>query len=79
MMAISVMASVYKDMQAASTDTLGKACEFECYTPIHTILCDRIEDVADIFLDMYGDDLDILCGYSYLYAWVNDGWQRITD
>lgn len=79
MMAIPVMASVYKDMQAASADILGKACEFDCYTPIRIILCDRIEDVADMFLDMHGDDLDILCRYGYLYAWIDNGWQRITD
>lgn len=79
MLEVKVWASVYKDAQAASMDIRGKACELDCYTPVRTIQCDRLEDVADIFLDMYGDDLDILCGYSYLYAWVNDGWQRITD
>lgn len=79
MMAIPVMASVYKDAQAASKDIRGKACELDRYTPVRTILCDRLEDVADIFLDIYGDDLNILCGYEYLYARVNNGWQRITD
>lgn len=79
MLEVKVRASVYKDAQAESADILGKACEFDRYTPERTIPCDRIEDVADIFLDTYGDDLDILCGYSYLYAWVNNGWQRVTD
>lgn len=79
MLEVKVRASVYKDAREEAADILGRACEFDRYTPERTIQCDRLEDVADIFLDMHGDDLDILCGYSYLYRWGNNGWQRITD
>lgn len=51
------------------------------YTPEHTLSCKDIEELPELYLDKYGEELDRLFGYSYSYLYVRttNGWIRITE
>ena len=74
-----VMASIYGDLLEPSVVQRINPCNITCHTSIHTMLCDSIEALRDLFLDKYGEECGHLHGYVYLYAQINNKWQRITD
>lgn len=74
-----VMASIYGDLLESSVVQRINPCNITCHTPIHTIASESGDELCDLFLDTYGDECGHLHGYVYLYAQINNKWQRITD
>lgn len=48
-------------------------------TQIHTISCESIEELLDLFLEKHGEECRYLDRYIYLYAMIDNKWRRITD
>ena len=74
-----VMASIYGDLLEPSVVQTINPCNLTCHTPIHTIICDSMEELRDLFLDEHCEECSCLHGYVYLYAKADNKWQRITD
>jgi len=74
-----VMGSTIKDTKYAFSVYLhAKSLDLKCYTSVHTVECEHIEDLPDLCLDQLGEELDLLYGYVYLYVMTPNGWVRIT-
>lgn len=74
-----VMASIYGDLLEPSVVQRINPYNITCHTRIHTIACEFIEELRDLFLDKYSEECSFLRGYVYLYAKIDNKWQRITD
>lgn len=80
-MRCKVFCSCYKTYEESIMDVRSRACGFNCYTEIREIEYDRIEDIPDIYLDKFGDDLDKLekRRHIYLFAEIDKKVIRLTD
>ena len=74
-----VMASIYGDLLEPSVTKRTNVFDLPCHTPIHMITCETLEELRDLFLIEYGEECGDLRGYIYLYAKIDNAWQRITD
>lgn len=76
-----VMVSIYHDLLAEETlarTNPGFRCSF---APVHRITCESVEDLYDLYSDRYGEEWGQLFRYRYLYlyAQIDNVWQRISD
>ena len=72
-----VMASVYDDLltPAAVRRTLLK--EFGHYTSTYTIKCDSVQEIPDLFLDMYWEECIYMRDQIHWYIKTEKGWQLL--
>ena len=74
-----VLASIYDDLLTPKAVTRTLLQELGHCTTVHTIKCDSIDEIPDLFLDRYGNE----CIYMrnciiYWYVKTESGWQCIN-
>lgn len=69
-----VVASIYNDLLTLAVVRKPWVKERGFSTSIHSLKCNSLEEIPDIFLGVYGDKCDGMKDRVYWYVDAGDGW-----
>lgn len=73
-----VVASIYDDLHTSAVVKRPMLKELGLCTSVHTIKCDSLEEIPDLFLGVCGQECDRIKDRVYWYVDAGNGWE-LTD